>query len=31
MKVLLLVMLMGGCTTVSTNDPAWEYPKEKLQ
>ena len=31
MRVLLLVMLMSGCTTVSTNDPAWEYPKEKLQ
>ena len=31
MRVLLLVMLMSGCTTVSTNDPSWEYPKEKLQ
>ena len=31
MRVLLLVMLMSGCTTVSTDDAAWTYPKENLQ
>jgi uncharacterized protein YceK len=31
MRVLLLVILLSGCTTVSTDDPSWAYPKENLQ
>ena len=31
MKVLLLVILLSGCTTVTTDDPSWAYPKEVLQ
>ena len=35
MKTLLATLIilgcLGGCTTVTTNDPAWEYPQENLQ
>ena len=31
MRVLFLALLLTGCTTVTTNDPAWEYPKEYVQ
>lgn len=31
MKILLLaIVLTTGCTHVSTEDPAWAWPKEKL-
>jgi uncharacterized protein YceK len=29
--LVILLLLLGGCTTVDTNDPSWEYPKEVLQ
>lgn len=29
--LVILLLLSGGCTTVNTNDPSWDYPKEVLQ
>ena len=29
--LVILLLLLGGCATVDTNDPSWDYPKEVLQ
>lgn len=31
LATLLILGILGGCTTINTDDPAWEYPKENLQ
>ena len=25
---LATLLITGGCTTINTDDPSWEYPKE---
>ena len=27
----VILALLTGCTTVTTDDPSWEYPKEYTQ
>ena len=31
LATLIILGCLGGCTTINTDDPAWEYPKEDLR
>lgn len=31
LATLIILGILVGCTTVTTNDPEWEYPKENLR
>lgn len=31
LAALVILGILGGCTTINTDDPEWEYPKENVQ